>query len=236
MNDDEAFITAIAALHGASETDDVCAPFLTVLPVTGVGITTLGDPFGSEIVSASDPSAERFEELQIDLGEGPSWEAMRTGRPVLVPDVQTTTSEVWPVASMAMREADLAAVFAFPMRIGALPVGSVDLYGQHAGALPGHLVQDAAALTDAITRQVLRRALTRADADAEEEHHDVNVHSRREVYQASGVLAAQIGVGADDALLLLRAYAFADGLSVRALANEVLARTVDFTDRNDSAR
>jgi hypothetical protein len=49
------------------------------------------------------------------------------------------------------------------------------------------------------------------------------------------VLAAQSGVGADDALLLLRAYAFADGRAVRALANDVLTHTVDFTDRNDSA-
>jgi hypothetical protein len=236
MNDAEDFITAIAALHGASDEDDLCAPFLSVLPVTGIGISTFRAPFGPEIVCASGPNAAQLEEIQLDLGEGPSWEATRSGRPVFEADVQTAASTAWPIASMAMREADLGAVFAFPMTVGALSVGAVALYRQRCGAISPDIAQDTAALTDAAARQVLRRALTRVGDASDENAEQPNGYSRREIYQASGVLAAQTGVGAGDALLLLRAYAFADGCSVRALAHDVLTHTVDLTNRNDSAR
>ncbi len=41
---------AVASLHGRDADDDLCAPFLDVLPVTGVAISTVGNPFGSETV------------------------------------------------------------------------------------------------------------------------------------------------------------------------------------------
>ncbi|WP_144764951.1 ANTAR domain-containing protein [Curtobacterium sp. 9128] len=231
-NDD--FVTAIAALYGAADDDDLCAPFLLALPVTGAAITTLSTPFAPEIVCASDPVATRLADIQIDLGEGPAWEAMRTQRPVSEPDVQTATSERWPIALLAMSEIEVGSVFAFPLRVGTFWIGSVDLYDTTAGPLAARTVQDAIALTDAAAGQVLRRALDSAD-ERNDGRTDIGHQSRREVYQASGMIAAQTGVGATDALLLLRAYAFTDGRSVRDLAHEVIAGTVDFTDRTDTA-
>lgn len=72
---------AAAALRRADVGDDLCAPFLSVLPVAGIAISTVGNPFGSERVCASDAIAARLDEIQIDLGEGPCWEAVRTGMP-----------------------------------------------------------------------------------------------------------------------------------------------------------
>lgn len=231
----EAFITAIAALYGASEDDDLCAPFLLALPVTGAAISTLTDPFGAETICASDTTAARLDELQIDLGEGPCWEALRTGQPVLEQDVEGTAPDRWPVALMAMHETRPGAVFAFPMRVGALRVGSVSLYNRSAGPLTEATVQDAVALTAVVARHVLQRALNRAERGSDGASWNDSHYSRREVLQASGVMAAQTGVDANTALLLLRAYAFASGRTVRALANDVLAGTIDFTDRPDTA-
>lgn len=232
---DEEFITAIAALHGADDADDLCAPFLAALPITGVAISTLGEPFGSETVCATDPAAARLDEIQIDLGEGPCWDAVRTGRPVLEPDVRASTSDRYPVALLAMQDAGIGAVFAFPLRVGSIDVGAVDLYDRDPATLADADVQDAIALSDAVARQVLHRALARHD-DSGEQDVVVSHYSRREVYQASGMLAAQAGVGAADALLLLRAHAYARGRTVRGLADEVLARTVDFADPDDPAQ
>ncbi|MBT1631527.1 GAF and ANTAR domain-containing protein [Curtobacterium flaccumfaciens] len=231
----EAFITAIAALYGASDDDDLCAPLLLALPVTGAAVSTLTDPFGAETICASDETAARLDELQIDLGEGPCWEALRTGRPVLEPDVEGTASERWPVALMAMHETRPGAVFAFPMLVGALRVGSVSLYNRGAGPLADATVEDATMLTAVVARHVLQRALHRAERGGDGADWHGSHYSRREVLQASGVMAAQTGVGADEALLLLRAYAFASGRTVRALAIDVLAGTIDFTDRRDTA-
>ncbi|MBF4609585.1 GAF and ANTAR domain-containing protein [Curtobacterium sp. VKM Ac-1393] len=230
------FTRAAAALHGAGVGDDLCAPFLSVLPVMGVAISTVGNPFGSETVCASDATAARLDEIQLDLGEGPCWEAVRTRTPVLEPDVQAATSARWPVALQAMQETGLGAVFAFPMRLGTLDIGVVDLYTHARGSLGGRAVQEAIALTEAAARSALRRALLRVEVGADgDSHAAAGAYSRREVHQASGMLAAQTGTDADDALLILRGHAFVAGRSVRSLAADVVARVIDFTDRNDVA-
>lgn len=230
------FTRAAAALHSASVDDDLCAPFLMVLPVTGIAISTVGNPFGSETVCASDMTAARWDEIQLDLGEGPCWEAVRTGMPVLEPDVQRTTSSRWPVALEAMQATGLGAVFAFPMRLGTLDIGVVDLYTNTPSTLDPGPVRQAAALTEAAARQVLSRALLRIESEAEGTPETAaGEYSRREVHQAAGILAAQTGAHVDDALLILRGHAFAAGRSVRDLAADVVARVVDFTDHNDDA-
>jgi hypothetical protein len=229
------FVAAVTAIQRAGDDDDLSAPFLSVLPVSGAAISTLGDPFGSETVSASDAGAARLDELQLDLGEGPCWEAMSAGVPVLEPDVQATESSRWPVALMALREARLGAVFAFPMRVGILSIGAVDLYDENAGTLPASAVRDATVMTDLVARSVLRRALTRAERDGTEQRREDGRWSRREVHQASGMLAAQTGVSVGDALLLLRAFAYTSRRTVRELAADVIARRVDLADPDPSA-
>ena len=50
-----------------------------VFPVTGSAVSTVGGFLGSETVAASDEYAARLDELQFDLGEGPCWDAVRSG-------------------------------------------------------------------------------------------------------------------------------------------------------------
>lgn len=225
----------MAALHRVGDQGDLCGPFIGALPVTGVAISTLGDPFGSETVCASDDAAARLDEIQLDLGEGPCWEAMRTGEPVLEPSIQDTTTDRWPMALTEMRELHLGAVFAFPMRVGPIDVGAVDLYDHHTTTLPASAVREATVMTALVARHVLHRALLRAERPTWTGDRDPGRYSRREVHQASGMVAAQTGVGAADALLLLRALAHSSGRSVLDLSADVIARRVDFTDHNDPA-
>jgi hypothetical protein len=230
---DDAVVAAITALRDIDDHGDLCAPFLSALPVTGAAISTLGNPLGSETVCASDTAAARLDEIQLDLGEGPCWEAMRAGVPVLQPDVQGATSDQWPLALSAMQHAELGAVFAFPMRVGTLAVGAVDLYDQHAATLPAAAIRAAATMVQIAARVVLHRALLRAEIGSSEYEEDTGFYSRREVYQASGMLAAQTGATAGDAMLLLRAHAYAAGRTLRDLSADVVARRVDFTDNDD---
>lgn len=230
------FAAALAAIHGGGDDDDLCAPFLSVLPVTGAAISTLGNPFGIETVCASDADAARLDEIQLDLGEGPCWQALRTGKPVLEPDLGRATSTQWPVALQAMRATGLGAVFAFPMRLGSFDVGVVDLYTHVPSRLGARPLHEATALSAAAARQVLRRAVRRAESEADgSADPDPGRHSRREVHQASGMLIAQTGVPPEDALLMLRGHAFAAGRSVRELAADVIARRIDFTDHTGTA-
>ncbi|TFC54609.1 hypothetical protein E3O47_01200 [Cryobacterium sp. TMT2-17-1] len=54
-SDRQSFGLAVEELRNANlNSTHLCSPFLRVLPVTGVAISTLGAPFGAETVCASD--------------------------------------------------------------------------------------------------------------------------------------------------------------------------------------
>lgn len=215
---------------------DLCTPLLRVLPVDGVAISTLGAAFGTETISASDRVAARIDELQFDLGEGPCWRALATGLPVLTADIRAEQNPAWPIFRAALDDADVGGLFAFPLAIGTLEIGAVDLYCAAVGVLPAQAVADAMELVDIVARVVLRRALRMhapgdliPDADSVESESSAEGFSRRVIHQATGMILAQLDLSAADALLLLRGYAFSHGRSVRSVAHDVVARNIDFS-------
>jgi hypothetical protein len=213
----------------------LCAPFLHVLPVTGASVSILTGPGGQSTVCASDPTAARLDELQFDLGEGPCWSALTAHRPVIAADIRTSDSRDWPVFAKAVSGDEsvsgVAAMFAFPLVVGTLDIGAVDLYSQSTGPLTDTQVSDAASLAGMAAWQVLRRILSEHDPEASPDLLP-SVTSRREVHQATGMILAQLNISADDALLLLRAHAFSTGRSVREIADDVVARRLDFSTRD----
>lgn len=228
MSDRRAFGAAIEELSSAHENGtSLCDPFLRVLPITGISISTLGGPFGSETVCASDEQAARLDELQFDLGEGPCWDAMSTRRPVLTPDLHGAVPSSWPVFLQSIGDAPVGALHAFPLTLGSLDIGAVDLYSRQPGALSDAQIVDTVALASIVALQVLRRALSaqtlKPDAEADDGY------SRRVVHQATGMVLAQLGLSAADALLVIHGYAFSHGRSVREVAVDVVGRRLDFT-------
>ncbi|MCU1446779.1 GAF and ANTAR domain-containing protein [Cryobacterium sp.] len=227
MSDRQAFGGAVAALSSAFERRaSLCGPFLRALPVTGAAISTLGPPFGSETVCASDPAAARIDELQFDLGEGPCWDALATRRPVLTADLQREGTR-WPLFREALGPARPGALFAFPLALGSLNIGAVDLYSRRPGALTKAQVVDASALSGICARQVLRRSLADLPVPEPEDGESGHGFSRREVHQATGMVLAQLSVNAADALLVINGYAFARGRTVREVAADIVARRID---------
>ncbi|WP_241246017.1 GAF and ANTAR domain-containing protein [Microbacterium sp. 4R-513] len=226
-DDRDAFVGAIRQLTEAGHPGaDLCAPFVGAVGVTGAAISTLGAPFGSQTVCASSPVAARVDEIQIDLGEGPCWEALRTRRPVLQADLRGHSDERWPAASVALRQLDLGSLYAFPLFVGRLGVGSVDLYADVPRELSEEDVKDVTVLATIAARQVLRRTLD--ELGTVDEGVPGGPYSRRELHQASGMVAAQLGVGVDDALVVLRGHAFASDRSVLEVAGDVVRRRLVF--------
>jgi AmiR/NasT family two-component response regulator len=56
---------------------------------------------------------------------------------------------------------------------------------------------------------------------------------RREVHQATGVVLVQLNITPTEAFFVLRAYAFANGLAVLGVAQDVLAGRLNFSDLPD---
>ena len=91
------FAAALAHLEqSGGRPEDFSVAFVEFLPVTGASVSTLGDVFGSETLSATDDRAARLDELQFDLGEGPCWDALRSARPVAAASLQMEGRERWP--------------------------------------------------------------------------------------------------------------------------------------------
>lgn len=208
------------------------------LPVTGVGLTLMtSTDIPSGVVAASDGVAVLLEDLQFTLGEGPCVEASRTGRPVLVPDLGSGdpvhgAGGRWPRFTADAIAAGVVAVFAFPLRIGAIRVGVLDLYRDEAGALEDLDVAEALAFSTAATTVLLHRPTDPPDADPAADGTgpwDLPLaNDRAAVHQATGMISVTAGVGLADALVLLRARAYAEGRVVDDVAEDVLARRTHF--------
>jgi len=196
------------------------------LTVTGASISTLGDFLGTETVAASDDRAARLDELQFDLGQGPCWDALSAAAPVLEPDLLGAGATRWPALSDALRDPGVAAVFAFPLVLGPLRLGAVDLYSDRAAPLGPVGEEQATALAAILSRHLLRRALRAVGQD--EGVDQGSRFSRRVIHQATGFVIAQLGIDPDGAHLLIQGQAFAEGRSMRDVADDIVARRLSF--------
>ena len=123
-----------------------------MLGMTGAGIGVVTESGNRGSVCTTDDVSARIEELQFTLGEGPCVDAVLSGMPVLIADLSEQSdfdAERWPAFLEGARSAGVRGVFAFPLRIGAITVGALDLYCDQ----PGDLHQlPAARLADGLRR------------------------------------------------------------------------------------
>ncbi len=202
------------------------------VPVTGAGIIVMTDSGPGAMLASTDGPARTMEDLQFTLGEGPCVDASRTGRPVLQPALASTAPGRWPGFAAGALEAGVRAVFAFPLQIGGIRVGVLDLYRDVEGALDRGELAEALAYADAATSLVLQlQAPPGGDGDVAD--LAALVEDRAEVHQATGMISVQAALGLAEALVLLRAHAFAMERPIRDVARDVVARTLRFAPEDD---
>jgi hypothetical protein len=203
---------------------DVCA---TTVGVDGVGLSVLSRPGRLEPVYATDPVSKRLDDLQFTVGEGPCIEAFQEAGPVLVADLAAAGSAArWPGLASATVRGDARAVFAFPLQSGAIRVGVLGLYCLSPGRLGPEQLADALRFADVALLTLLDGQA--AAARATSRPADGLTGDRAEVHQATGMISAQAGVTVEDALIRLRAFAFALDRPVAEVAHDVVARTLRF--------
>jgi GAF domain-containing protein len=202
-----------------------------MLSITGAGISMVTTSGNRGVVCATDDVSARIEDLQLTLGEGPCVEAARSGAPVLIPDLRTPDDLVvdrWPAFLEGAGAVGVRAVFAFPLRIGAINVGVLDVYRSEPGPLrDGHLraallAADAAALA-------LLHVDTASDDLFSDDDADTRSTYQLQVHQATGIVQVQLGVPTEEAFLMLRARAFALGRPLVDVATDVVARRLRFS-------
>jgi hypothetical protein len=203
---------------------ELCA---RVLPVSGAGLSLMTEAGPAGTVTATDARALELEELQFTLGEGPCVDASRSGRPVLQPDLARTAPGRWPAFAGGASAAGIRAVFAFPLRVGAIQVGALDLYRNIVGVLSPAELSEALAFADAGTALMLHLQARAAGTDLPLDSLAV-LDDRAGVHQAAGMISVHAGVGLVEALVLLRARAYAEQRPIGDLAQDVLDGVVRF--------
>jgi len=205
----------------------LCELAAEVSGVSGASIMLLSDDLAQGSLCTTDGIAVYLDDLQFTLGEGPSLEAHAEGRPVLESDLAAHSMERWPALVPLALAAGVRAVFAFPLRIGAVRLGAVTLFRDMPGPLGDSQYADALAMALVASRTILA---IQADAPpgsvAAELEQGANFHFV--VHQAAGMVSIQLGISVTEALVRLRAHAFMTGSSIDDISRDVVERRLRF--------
>lgn len=236
MTDDRAqrIRRRLTTVDGAAlGTAQLCAVCAEVTAMSGAGIMLMdGDLPRGTVCTTNDVSAV-IEELQYTLGEGPCVDAFQHRHPVVEPDLADPTTIRWPTFAPAAVRAGARAVFGFPLDLGGARLGALNLYRDRPGPLTADQHADAVVMAGIAARAVIDMQ-TGAPDGALGAELEVGSNFQFVVHQAAGMVAVQLGASVTEALVRLRAHAFAHGRLVAAVAGDVVARRLRF-DNDGSA-
>lgn len=212
-------------MRAAVSADEVCRACIDVLDVDGAALTAIGDRGERATLADSGPLSARVAELQLTLGAGPGLDAVATHRPVFGADLSHPTSQArWPGFAAAAVELGVWAVFALPLLAGAACCGTLTLHRHRIGRLTPTQLRDALGFAEVGLWTLLDdRAGIPADRAAEPFGG-----GQDQVFQASGMISVQLGSGVDEALVRLRAHAYATDRPLGEIARDVIARRLRF--------
>jgi len=235
MTDRDRWVSLLRDAAGdvATQPQRIAELCVQMLGVTGAGISLVSDTGHRGVICATDDVSRRIEELQVTLGEGPCIDTIRTGAPVLVSDLHDRDDVAvwrWPTFMAAAADAGVRAVFAFPLRIGAIGLGALDMYRSRTGALDDEELS--AALLGAEAAAVALLGLETSPDGALGDGADAGLGYQAQVHQASGMIMVQLGVTIEQAFLLLRARAFSSGRPLNGLAADVVERRLRFSSED----
>jgi hypothetical protein len=203
---------------------EVCAE---VVAVSGAGVMLMSGDVPEGSLCTTNAVSGVIEELQYTLGEGPCVDAYQTDRVVLEPDLADPDTPRWLAFTPKAVEAGARALFGFPVRLGAVRLGAMNLYQDRPGPLSDDQHADALVMADVVAQWVLDvqaeapPGALAAELEAGGEFYFV-------VHNAAGVVSVQLGCTITEALIRLRAYAFSNDRLIRDVAKDVVARTLRF--------
>ncbi|WP_050514194.1 MULTISPECIES: ANTAR domain-containing protein [Streptomyces] len=175
----------------------------------------------SELVWFSDDTSARLEDAQFTLGQGPGLAPDFDQVPYQVADLDQAADERWPQFAAEARKFGVRAVFVWPLRAGAARFGTLTGYRSRPGPLTGRQAHDGLRVADVLAGRLLAWHPDTQAQNGRGAAGAVEVH-RIEVYQAAGVLSHRLGIAVDEALVRLRAQAYAADRPVTDIAHDIL--------------
>ena len=197
--------------------------------MSGAGIMLMTGDTNQGSVCSSNPVSALIEELQYTLGEGPCVDAHREDRPVFEPDLANPATPRWLAFTPPAVAAGARAAFGFPLQVGGVRLGALNLYRDRPGPMSDDEHADALVLAGVAARALLAMQ-ARASPGALSTELEDGANFRFVVHQASGMVAVQLGVSVGAALARLRAHAFGSDVLLTDLAEAIVARKLRMDD------
>jgi hypothetical protein len=208
--------------------DRVCTAATGEVQLFGAAVHLMSAAGHEGVAAGSGRQALEWGEVAFTAGEGPCLDAWRTRGPVLVPDL-AVQQERWPGYSSTLLGRGVGCVLAFPLSIGTVDLGVLEGYDGPRGAVDtgttGMMTAFARVATEAllegpVTDGVAKNGTGASQLSAALEH-------RIEIHQAQGMVMVSLGVTLPEALVRMRAHAFAVDVPLLVLAQEVVTRKTD---------
>lgn len=214
----------------------VCVACATAAKASGVGLYLLGALGLCEPLYVTNPVSEQLAELQVMLGEGPGTEALGEDHPVLAPALTSNASLLrWPAFAPAAVAAGVSAVFAFPLAMGAIAVGALEIHRSREGELSAAELAEALLFADAALPRVLDHLSGPGPAGGPDLPGGGFEYRWAVVHQATGMVSVQLGSDLTVAFLRLRAHAYLTGCRLSQAASDVVERRLRFDPATDIA-
>jgi hypothetical protein len=224
----EQLLAAVDGHRGAEAADRLCEVCVVLLNIDAAAISLIYDGATMGTLGCSSEVARRLDEVQFTVGEGPCVDSITQRAPVLVVDLVGLDDRRWPAFGPAMLAQQIRAVFALPVVVAGEYVGALDLFRHQPGPLGGEKLVGAVAAAEIAgipLIDLLSADLQAAIGDPQSNAWaDLTALSRAEVGQATGMLVAQLDIDPAEALVRLRAHAYATGRSATDIAGDILDR------------
>jgi hypothetical protein len=215
------------AAPGLATADRLCRACVDLLEVDGAAISLVHAGNTQGTFGSSNALSRRLDEFQFTFGEGPCLDAVRQAAPIRVPDLGDPAEQRWPAYAGAVLGEGVRAVHALPVALSQTCVGSLDLFTVAPGQLTG--VDLTGGLIAAQLAALPLLDLMHADQDwaaiaQGDPWSELASLERVEVYQATGMIMSRLDVEPAEALVRLRAHAFAQGMTASEVAWAIVRR------------
>jgi GAF domain len=200
----------------------LCGTCVKVVGVDGAGVMLMSGDIPRGSLCTTNAVSQLIEELQYTLGEGPCVDAYQQDTVVAEPDLADPVTRRWLAFTPPALEAGVRAVFGFPLRVGTVRLGALNLYRDLPGPLSGGQHAEALVVADVAARWVLEaQAGAPPGAVAAELETGADFHFA--VHNAAGIVSVQQQISVTEALIRLRAYAFSHDRLLADVADDVVS-------------
>lgn len=201
----------------------ICLEATDLLEATSVSLAQVIDRVYSPIAATDDLGAF-LDDQQFALGDGPTFEAQCSPVPIILEDAHARRATArWPVFAKLAEKHAMAAVFAFPLRIGDAYLGVLTVYRARAGQPSAGQYADGLILSSLATAELVRQEAgvgTKGGPGI----FEPGLYDQSPLQVAAGMVAESLNISIVAALVRIRARAFTDDQPVSQTAVQIVER------------